>query len=166
MAGRDARTPAGEFTRTDRVILEALQENGRLTTAELAERTAMSASPCWRRVRKLEEDGVITGYHASVDQRKLGYGVTAYILVGTETTNDRETAAFEEAILRIPEVIDCVGISGTDDYLLRVIARDLGDYYESVFDRVRRLPLVRRTQSMFAMKTVKSAKRIPLPAEE
>lgn len=150
------------LSKADRIILAALQENGRLTTAELAERIVMSTSPCWRRVKRLEEEGYITGYHAVVDAKKLGYGVAAYVLVGTESTAEAQTNAFEEAVRAMPEVLFCFGVSGSDDYILHVIAKDLDDFYESVFNRIRRLPLVKRTQSMFAMKTVKASLTVPV----
>lgn len=154
--------PAGGLSKADRIILRSLQENARLTTAELAERIVMSTSPCWRRVKRLEDEGYITGYHAVVDPKKLGYGVAAYVLVGTESTNEVQTNAFEEAIRAMPEVLFCYGVSGSDDYILHVIAKDLDDFYESVFNRIRRLPLVKRTQSMFAMKTVKASLAVPV----
>ncbi|MEJ1157515.1 Lrp/AsnC family transcriptional regulator [Prosthecomicrobium sp. N25] len=164
---RPARAPAEEapdgLGRQDRIILRALQADARLTTAELAEKAAMSTSPCWRKVKRLEEEGYITGYHATVDPKKLGYGVQAYVLVGTDTTAEDQTNAFEEAVRAMPEVLFCTGVSGSDDYILHVVARDLDDFYESVFNRIRRLPLVRRTQTMFAMKSVKASLAVPIP---
>lgn len=159
--------PEGEegrrgLDKADRILLKALQEDARLTTAELAERAVMSTSPCWRRVKRLEEEGFVTGYHAVVDPKKLGYGVTAYVLVGTESTHERESNAFEEAVSAMPEVLFCYGVSGSDDYILHVIARDLDDFYQSVFNRIRRLPLVKRTQTMFAMKQVKASLSVPI----
>ena len=159
---RPAAEAAGDLSKADRIILQSLQEDARLTTAELAERIVMSTSPCWRRVKRLEEDGYITGYHAVVDAKKLGYGVAAYVLVGTESTHEADTNTFEEAVRAMPEVLFCYGVSGSDDYILHVIARDLDDFYESVFNRIRRLPLVKRTQTMFAMKTVKASLAVPV----
>jgi Lrp/AsnC family leucine-responsive transcriptional regulator len=162
-AAAAADEAADGLGRQDRIILRALQADARLTTAELAEMATMSASPCWRKVKRLEEEGYITGYHATVDPKKLGYGVQAYVLVGTESTNEDQSNAFEEAVKAMPEVLFCTGVSGSDDYILHVVAKDLDDFYASVFNRIRRLPLVRRTQTMFAMKTVKASLAVPIP---
>ena len=111
--------------RYDLAILGELQRDARLTNTELASRIGLSAAPTWRRVRWLEEQGVILGYRAELDRRKIGLGVLAFVRVDAERNNAEATRALEQAIRALPEVIACHYISGTGTFALQVVARDL-----------------------------------------
>jgi Lrp/AsnC family transcriptional regulator, leucine-responsive regulatory protein len=114
--------------RTDRRILKQLQENGRITNVELAEQVNLSATPCARRWRRLEEQGYIEGYTAIVDPRLSGYTVTAYAFIRLSSNGWQAAEAFETAVKKLPPVMECSVVSGSSDYLLRIVARDLQDY--------------------------------------
>ena len=106
---------------TDKKLLGALQDNARLTSGELATLAHLSQSPSWRRVRRLEEGGIIEGYHARLDRKALGYGVLAFVMVGIDHQNDTSSAEFERAVLAIPEVVLFHGISGPEEFVLVVV---------------------------------------------
>ncbi|MEE2929862.1 MAG: Lrp/AsnC family transcriptional regulator, partial [Pseudomonadota bacterium] len=123
----------------DRQILQALQADGRLTNQDLSERVNLSPSPCLRRVRLLEEQGVIKGYTALVDQKAWGLPVTVFIRVKLERHSDDAVNAFERTIQEMPQVMDCWLMTGRSDYLLRVIASDLDDYEHFVRRELQRV---------------------------
>ena len=112
----------------DLAILGQLQQDARLTNAELAQRVGLSAAPCWRRVRALEESGFIRGYRAELDRRKIGLGVLAFVRLDAERSTGDLTRAMEQAIAQIPEVVSCHYISGTGTFELQVVARDLDSF--------------------------------------
>ena len=112
----------------DLAILQELQTDGRLTNAELAQRVGLSAAPCWRRVRALEEAGFIKGYHAEIDRHKIGLGVLAFVRVDTERVTNEATRKLEDAIRKMPEVVACHYISGTGTFELHVVVTDLDAY--------------------------------------
>jgi DNA-binding Lrp family transcriptional regulator len=148
--------------RIDRRLLRELQGDARLTTAELAGRVALSASPCWRRVKRMEEEGVITGYHARIDAAKLGYDVLAFVHVTLERHDAKLGAQFEDAVARIPEVVACHNVSGQYDFLLQVVARDLHGFGEFARSAIRGLPGVKEINSSFSLKEVKAALALPV----
>ena len=111
---------------TDRQLLAALQQNARLTTSELAQMTGLSQSPCWRRIRRLEESGLIDGYHARLDRRALGYGGVAFVSISIDFQNEARSVEFVEAVRAIPQVVMFHGITGSADFLLMVIATTFG----------------------------------------
>lgn len=148
----------------DRRILEALQADGRLTNVELAERVAMSTSPCWRRVRQLESAGVIKGYRAELDRRKLGLGVLAFISVQIDSHSDADAVRFEEQVARLPEVIACYSVSGEADFLLQVVAPDLDTYADFAMTVIRRLPGIKAMHTSFVLKEIKEPGPLPVPA--
>ncbi|MGC5703088.1 Lrp/AsnC family transcriptional regulator [Pseudomonas sp. NFXW11] len=151
-----------DLDRIDKALLSALQHNARLTTAELADSVALTTSPCWRRVKLLEESGAITGYQAILSPKALGYGVTAFVSVMMES-HSRETArAFEQRLLEIPEIIACHNISGRYDFLLEVLARDLESFGEFAREVLQTLPAVKEIYSSFSFKSVKPARLIPV----
>jgi DNA-binding Lrp family transcriptional regulator len=110
----------------DRMILIELQQDGRMTNVELARRVGISAPPCLRRVRRLEESGYIRGYHADTDPHRLGWTITFFVIVGLESQKQAALTAFEALVARWPEVRECHMIRGGGDYLLRLMARDAG----------------------------------------
>jgi Lrp/AsnC family transcriptional regulator, leucine-responsive regulatory protein len=125
-------------------ILGVLQAKGRLTNQELADKVGMSTSPCWRRVKRLEESGVIKGYQAVLDRRSVGLGVLAFIRVGIDSHSEAEARRFEKDVLKLDEVVACYSIAGDADFLLQVVARDLDAYAEFAMTVVRRLPASRK----------------------
>lgn len=144
-----------EIDRTDRLLLRAMQDDARLTSGELAQAAHLSQSPAWRRIRRLEDDGVVRGYHAVLDRRKLGYGVLSFVLVGIDHQNETSSHAFEESVRQIPEVVMFHAISGPADFLLAVVARDLDDYSSLLQQKLHRLPGVRHVQSHFSLQEFK-----------
>ncbi len=139
----------------DRRLLAALQENGRLTATELAERVGLTTSPCLRRIRQLEEAGVITGYSTVIDQTKVGLPVSVFVSIKLERQREDAMQRFETAVRRWPEVVECYLMTGTRDYLLRVVARDLSDYERFLKQTLTRLDGVASIESSFALAQVK-----------
>ena len=147
----------------DRLILAALQENGRATTFELAERAGLSASPCARRVRILEKAGVIKGYVAVVDQVAVGLPVSVFVSIKLERQREEELDRFAEAVARWPEVVDCYLMTGQRDYLLRIVVEDLESYERFLRDKLTRLSGVASIESSFALAQLKRSNVLPLP---
>lgn len=150
------------FDRIDVRILAALQENGRLTNVELSQRVGLSETPCLRRVRRLEQEGVIARYAAVLDPRRVGLGVTAFLQVKIERHRDADTEAFREAVLADPEVVGCWLVTGTADFLLQVVSRDMDAYADFVVHRVLKMPGVKDVSSSFALQVVKPSSVLPL----
>jgi Lrp/AsnC family transcriptional regulator, leucine-responsive regulatory protein len=148
----------------DLKILAALQENGRLTNNELAEQVGLSPSPCWRRVKRLEADGVIRGYQAVFDRRRLGLGVTVFVSVSIERNDTAAHQAFEQAVVRLPEVVACHIVGGQHDFLLQIVVEDLDAYAAFALHTLGQLPGVREIHSSFVLKEVKPPMRLPLRA--
>ncbi|QEV16876.1 Lrp/AsnC family transcriptional regulator [Streptomyces alboniger] len=145
----------------DRNILRELQNDGRLTNQELAQRVGLSASPCMRRVRQLELDGVIQGYRAVVDPEALGRGFE--VLVSIEVRRDRETVeAFEAALQDIPDVIEAYRLFGSPGCLLRIAVADLAAYERLWIERLTALAGVTEVNSQIIMKRIKESKGLPV----
>lgn len=148
--------------RTDKALLIALQRNARLTVAELADQVALTTSPCWRRVKLLEESGVITGYQAVLSPKALGYGVTAFVSVMMESHNQEMARTFEQRLLEIPEIVACHNVSGRYDFLLEVVAKDLESFGEFAREVLQTLPAVKEIYSSFSFKSVKPSRVVPV----
>jgi Lrp/AsnC family transcriptional regulator, leucine-responsive regulatory protein len=146
----------------DLAILQELQADGRLTNAELAQRVGLSAAPCWRRVRALEEAGFIKGYHAEIDRHKIGLGVLAFVRVDTERVTGDATRALEEAIRKLPEVVACHYISGTGTFELHVVAQDLDGFSRFALTHLMNLPNVKDLHTSFSLGEVKASRALPL----
>jgi len=146
----------------DRRLLAAIQENGRLTATELAERVGLTVSPCLRRLRLLEEAGVIKGYTAVLDQKKVGLPVSVFISIKLDRQSEDAMRAFEDSIRTWPEVLECYLMTGPRDYLLRVVASDLADYERFVKVRLTRLAGIANIESSFALGQVKHTGALPL----
>ncbi|MBY0466033.1 MAG: Lrp/AsnC family transcriptional regulator [Burkholderiales bacterium] len=146
----------------DLAILAALQNEGRLTNAELASRVGLSAAPCWRRVRALEEGGYILGYRAELDRRKMGLGVLAFVRVDAERNTGDATRQLEAAIARLPEVISCHYISGNGTFELQVVAEDLDSFSRFALQSLINLPNVKDLHTSFSLGEVKAAGPLPL----
>jgi DNA-binding Lrp family transcriptional regulator len=153
-----------ELDKTDLVLLQAMQANARLTSGELAQVAHLSQSPAWRRVKRMEDAGIVTGYHAALNRRALGYGVLAFVLVSIDHQNELSSHAFENAVVEIPEVVMFHAISGPEDFMLVVVARDLDGYSDLLQKRLHRLPGVRRVHTHFSLQDFKGQiGNLPLP---
>ena len=144
----------------DMAILSALSENGRLSQVDLAERVPLSATAIARRIKALEEKGVIEGYQARVNRSALGLEMTVLVQISLQSQSEVLLAEFEKAVTAAPSVVSCHLMSGEDDYVLTVLARDLTDYERIHRHELSRLPGVTRLRSSFALREVKSR---PLP---
>jgi DNA-binding Lrp family transcriptional regulator len=150
-----------ELDALDRAILGALLEDGRLSQVELAERIPLSATAIARRIRALEEKGVIQGYQARINRQALGLGMTVIVHIGLTSQNEDLLESFEKAVASAPSVVSCHLMSGEDDYLVTVRARDLADYERIHKEQLARLPGVARLKSSFVLRDVADK---PLPA--
>jgi len=146
----------------DLAILQELQTDARLTNAELAQRVGLSAAPCWRRVRALEERGFIKGYHAEIDRHKIGLGVLAFVRVDTERVSADATRTLEEAIRQLPEVSACHYISGAGTFELQVVAQDLDSFSRFARRHLMSLPNVKDLHTSFSLGEVKASRALPL----
>jgi Lrp/AsnC family transcriptional regulator, leucine-responsive regulatory protein len=146
----------------DRKILAALQGDGRLSNVELAERVGLSPSPCLRRVRLLEEAGIINRYVALVDQKAVGLPVSVFISIKLERQQEEDLDRFEAEVGTYPEVLECYLMTGTRDYLLRVATRDLSAYERFLKTKLTRVDNVASIESSFALKQVKYTNSLPL----
>lgn len=140
--------------RTDRAILHELQRDGKLTNAALAERISLSESACLRRVRALEESGMIRGYVALLDQTRAGFPENVFVQITLKSQRRADLEAFESAVAVVPEIMECYLMSGMSDYMVRVIVRDARDYERIHSESLTSLPGVDRVQSAFALRTV------------
>ena len=148
--------------RADRLILETLQRNARITNAALAEKVHLSESACLRRVRSLEQSGLISGYSALVNQEKAGFPVNLFVNITVDRQDQKDLQAFEQAVRRIPEVMECYLMTGDYDYLLRVVVADTADFERIHSQHLTRLPSVIRVHSSFALRTVQKSFALPV----
>ena len=139
----------------DAKILAALQQDGRTTNQTLAESIGMSASPCWRRVRQLEEHKVIQGYRAVLDRRKIGLGVLVFVRVTIDRHSEVEARKFEQEVMALEDVVACYSIGGDADFLLQVVSRDLDTFADFAMSVIRRLTGIKEMQSLFVLKEIK-----------
>lgn len=146
----------------DRKIIRALQQDARLTNQDLAALVGLSASPCLRRVRRLEQDGILAGYTALVDQEKFGLPINVFVNIRLEKPSADTIRAFEKAIENIDAVVECYLMTGNRDYLLRVVSSDLKSYEHLVRDRLTTIPGVLSLESSFAFGQVKRTNVLPL----
>ena len=151
-----------QLDRTDLRLLAALQDDARRTVAQLAEKVSLSASPCWRRVKRLEEAGYIEGYHAHLSASRLGHGITAFVSVVMGSHTREVARAFEARLQDIPEIIACHNVSGQYDFLLEVVAADLAAYGQFARNVLQDLPGVTELHSSFSLKSLKDQRKLPL----
>ena len=154
--------PPAMLDRYDLALLRELQADARLSNAELAQRIGLSPAPTWRRVRRLEEQGYITGYRAEIDRRKVGLGVLAFVRVDAERNNAAATQVLEEAIRALPEVVACHYISGAGTFELHVVATDLDAYSRWAMETLFKLPNVKDMHTSFSLGEVKAGGVLPL----
>ncbi len=148
--------------RTDRAILQALQQDGRLPISRLAEQVNLSETPCARRLRRLESEGYIERYRAVLSKHALGLGVTAFAQVSFSSHDRALSDRFEQAVQTLPRIVACHNISGSADYLLQIVASDLEEYGRFVRDVVRSLPGVAAVESMLSLQEVKRETGLPV----
>ncbi|MGI9220260.1 MAG: Lrp/AsnC family transcriptional regulator [Woeseiaceae bacterium] len=153
-----------ELDRYDRLILDALQNDGRVSNVQLAQAVNLSESACLRRVRALEDEGFIDKYAALLNQTKAGLSGNVFVHIGLHREEQSELAAFEEAIRGIPEVMECYLMTGEFDYLLRVVVANMADFERLHNESLTRLPGVARVNSSVAIRTVQKTTQLPLPA--
>ncbi|HNP62438.1 MAG TPA: Lrp/AsnC family transcriptional regulator [Woeseiaceae bacterium] len=146
----------------DRSILEVLQNDGRISNVHLAERVSLSESACLRRVRALEDAGIIERYAALMSQSKVGLPGNVFVHIGLQREEESELAAFELAVKNIPEVMECYLMTGEFDYLLRVVVSDMADFERLHRDSLTRLPGVARVNSSVTIRTVRKKTELPL----
>ena len=143
-------------------ILRVLQIEGRMPNVELAERVGLSPSPCLRRLKQLEASGIVRGYAALLDRKRLGFGVEAFVQVSLERHQDRFDKAFRKAVLSHPEIVGCYVMTGEMDYLLHVLARDLEAYGRFTLEVLLKMPGVKDVRSSLALEVVKDSTALPL----
>ena len=151
-----------DIDRTDRRILNVLQASGRISNADLAQKINLSASACHRRVQRLEESGVIRDYVALLDPARIDRRATVFVEITLSGQSDDALDAFEKAVARVPDILECHLMAGTADYLLKVVARDTEDFARIHRQYLARLPHVARMQSSFALRTVFKTTALPL----
>ncbi|KAF7598413.1 MAG: AsnC family transcriptional regulator [Candidatus Dactylopiibacterium carminicum] len=152
-----------QLDRYDRRILEVLQREGRISNQDLAARVGLSPSPCLRRLRALEESGLITGYHAALDAKKLGLSLIALLSISMDQHTPERFAAFEAAIGQIPEVIECLLITGQQsDYQLKLVVRDMDDYQRLLLEKITRIEGVSGVHTSFVLRRIVMRGALPL----
>ena len=151
-----------KLDRYDRILLEALQRDGRISNVQLAARANLSESACLRRVRVLEDSGLIERYACLVDQKAAGLPGNVFVQIGLQREEERELAAFEAAVRDIPEVMECYLMTGEFDYLLRLVVSDMADFERIHKESLTRLPGVARVNSSVAIRTVQRKTALPL----
>lgn len=130
----------------DRIILETLQNDGRITNVALAEKAGLTAPPCLRRVRALEESGVIRGYHAELDAERLGYGITVFALVSLKSQAEEELRAFEDHVATLPQVRECHMLNGEIDFILKIVSHDLQEFQKFLTAKLTTAPTSRASR--------------------
>jgi Lrp/AsnC family leucine-responsive transcriptional regulator len=151
-----------QYDDTDARILRALQKSGRMSNAELSEKVNLSASACHRRVQRLESEGIIRDYVAMLDPRKVGRPTTVFVEITLSGQADEVLDAFERAVAKVPEVLECHLMAGAADYLLKVVAEDTEDFAAIHRRSLARLPGVAQMQSSFALRTVFKTTALPV----
>jgi DNA-binding Lrp family transcriptional regulator len=154
-----------KLDRIDRRILRDLQGDGRMTNVDLAKRAGISAPPCLRRVRALEESGYIRGYHADINPEALGFGVTVFAQVGLASQAETDLKAFEELVRSWPEVRECHMLAGETDFLLKVVATDWDAYQKFLTMRLTTAPNVSQVKSALAIRSSKFEPGVPIDVE-
>ena len=148
--------------KTDLAILREVQADGRLSNAKLSEKLALSETPCWRRLKRLESEQFIEGYQAVLNRKKLGYGVVGFaqVTIGDHASDD--PLIFEREVAHIPEILSCHNVTGDYDYLIQIVVTDLDAYGAFIRDRLRKLPGVASIHSNLSLREVKSTLSLPV----
>lgn len=158
MAGNNSRA----FDEIDLEILEKLQENGRITNVQLAQEVGLTAPPCLRRVRALEESGVIAGYHAELDPDSLGYSITVFAMVSLKSQAESDLKAFEAYVQDLPPIRECHMLNGEIDFILKIVARDLKSFQEFLTGSLTAAPNVEHVKTSLTIRTAKQLPGVPV----
>ncbi|MBX9797740.1 Lrp/AsnC family transcriptional regulator [Sphingomonas sp.] len=153
------------FDRIDRQIMDLLQADGRMTNVDLAEKVGLTAPPCLRRVRALEEQGAIRGYHAALDPAHLGYTITVFAMVSLKSQAEADLAAFEAHVDSIAEVRECHMLNGEIDFILKIVATDLKAFQEILTTRLTTAPNVASVKTSLTIRTTKELPGIPVAVD-
>jgi DNA-binding Lrp family transcriptional regulator len=148
--------------RTDRRILDTLQTDARISNQELAKKIGLSPAPCWRRLRRLEDEGFISGYATLLNGAAIGLPILAYALVTLENHHANTVQQFDRLIQERSEVLECHSISGTNDYLLRIVAASMEGYEHFLSTHLMQLAAIRSVNTSFVLRTKKSTTRLPV----
>jgi DNA-binding Lrp family transcriptional regulator len=151
------------FDDIDVRILGLLQDNGRMTNVELAERVGLTAPPCLRRVRALEQQGAITGYHAALEPAALGYNLTVFAMVSLKSQAESDLRAFEQLVAGIPEVRECHMLNGEIDFILKIVAPDLQSFQQILTTKLTTAPNVEHVKTSLTIRTSKALPGVPVP---
>jgi Lrp/AsnC family transcriptional regulator, leucine-responsive regulatory protein len=147
----------------DHNLLEILQSNGKITNAQLSKEIGLSPAPTLERVKKLEQQGIIQSYHAQIDREKVGLGVMTFVQVSLNGHRKSVTDAFVEKIEKVGEIIECHHVTGSCDFLLKVIAKDINSYQKLIMETINEIEEVASTQTMVILSTFKDSKVLPIP---
>ena len=148
--------------RKEKEILHVLQAEGRISNVDLAERVGLSESPCFRRVKRLEESGLIKAYAARLDQRRLGLQVTAFVLVSLDQQDDKKQRDFLTRVEAEEHIVECHAMSGSHDFLLKVLAYSMDHFSELSMQRILKFPGVKNMESNFSLMAIKQSQALPL----
>ncbi len=148
--------------RYDRAILQALQKDGRLSNRELAEQVGLSTAPCWRRVKRLEEEHYIQDYIAQLNPQKMGLQVFAFAEVSLDNHHADTLAAFNEAVQSYPEILECHSVSGQCDYLLKIVEQNMASFEHFLSSKLLQVPGIRSVSTMFSLKQSKLRRELPV----
>jgi DNA-binding Lrp family transcriptional regulator len=151
------------FDDIDVRILGLLQDNGRMTNVELAERVGLTAPPCLRRVRALEQQGAISGYHAALDPAALGYNLTVFAMVSLKSQAESDLRAFEQLVADIPQVRECHMLNGEIDFILKIVAPDLQSFQQILTTKLTTAPNVEHVKTSLTIRTSKALPGVPVP---
>lgn len=146
----------------DRRLLAELQAEGRVTNVELAQRVGLTAPPCLRRVRALEQQGVIKGYHADLDPAKLGFSITVFAMVSLKSQAEEDLRAFEDHVKGLPEVRECHMLNGEIDFILKIVSRDLQSFQEFLTSKLTPAPNVASVKTSLTIRSAKHEPGVPL----
>jgi len=155
-----------KLDKIDRKILDILQSNAKITNAQLSKDIGLSPAPTLERVKKLEMSGIIRSYHAQLDIDKVGLGIQSFVQVSLKGHNKKNIDVFLEEINSIPEVVECHHITGSGDFVLKIISSDIQSYQKLMLEKVSEIDVVDGLQSMIILSTFKDSKVMPVPADE
>jgi DNA-binding Lrp family transcriptional regulator len=155
----------GPYDSLDLQILAELQDEGRMTNVELATRVGLTAPPCLRRVRSLEQDGVIRGYHAELDPAKLGYAITVFAMVSLKSQAESDLQAFERHVEALDQVRECHMLNGEIDFMLKVVARDLQEFQNFLTSSLTTAPNVASVKTSLTIRRAKHMPGVPVPQD-
>jgi len=162
MRNKNVKLPPRKLDRIDRNILNVLQQEGRISYTELADRVGLSTTPCMERVKRLERDDFITGYHANINPERLGYDLLVFVEIALSYQSADAFERFSKAVTELPYIMECHLVSGDADYLLKARLEDMSHYRELLGDMLLKLPGVKNSKSYIVMESVKETLQLPI----